>query len=143
MATAARPRASRAPRDPVQDKLLAWRHDPVAFVKEALRVQPQQWQADAQTLRRELTEAGMNPRDIDEIMRDLRALNTDATFNDPQNLAALQAAALDKMKKFEFDLRKKAEGGDQPLSLSGSDEVPASFRAAIAEYYRSLARKKQ
>ena len=49
-------------------------------------------------------------------------------FVDPENLAALQAAALDKMKKFEFDLRKKADGGDQPLSLSGSDEVPAGFR---------------
>ena len=54
---------------------------------------------------------------------------------------ALQAAALDKLKKFEFNLRKKADGADQPLSLSGSDEVPAGFRTAIEEYYRALAKK--
>jgi hypothetical protein len=40
-------------------------------------------------------------------------------------------------------LRRKAEGGDQPLSLSGSDEVPAGFRQAIEEYYRALAKKQQ
>ena len=44
-------------------------------------------------------------------------------------------------KKFEFALRRKSEGGDQPLSLSGSDEVPAGFRQAIEEYYRALAKK--
>ena len=68
-------------------------------------------------------------------------LDTDQAFTDPSNLQALQAAALDKLKKFEFSLRKKAEGGDQRLSLSGSDEVPAGFRSQIEEYYRSLAKK--
>jgi hypothetical protein len=106
-----------------------------------LRREFQQWQEDAQALRRDLTDAGQNPRDLDEILRDLRALNGSG-FADPQSVAALQAAALDKMKKVEFDLRKKVEGSDQPLSLSGSDEVPASFRAAIEEYYRSLAKKR-
>ena len=75
------------------------------------------------------------------ILRDLRMLDTDQAFTDPSNLQALQAAALDKLKKFEFSLRKKAEGGDQRLSLSGSDEVPAGFRSQIEEYYRSLAKK--
>ena len=93
----------------------------------------QQWQTDAQELRRQLVDGGMSPRNIDEILRDLRAFDTDRAFVDPNNLAALQAAALDKMKKFEFDLRKKVEGSDQPLSLSGSDEVPAGFRTAIEE----------
>ena len=64
-------------------------------------------------------------------------------FVDPRNLATLQAAALDKAKKLEVALRKKLDGGDQPLSLSGSDEVPSGFREAIAEYYRSLAKKQQ
>ena len=55
--------------------------------------------------------------------------------------APLQSAALDRLKQFEFNLRREAEGGNQPLSLSASDEVPAGFRDAIAEYYRSLARQ--
>jgi hypothetical protein len=99
-------------------------------------------EADLQALRRQMGEAGVNARDIDDIMRDLRAFNTDAAFADPRNLAALQAAALDKLKKVEFNLRKQAEGSSQPLSLSGSDEVPASFRSAIEEYYRSIANKR-
>ena len=68
-------------------------------------------------------------------------MDTDRAFIDANNLAALQAAALDKMKQVEFDLRKKSEGSDQPLSLSGADEVPSGFRSAIEEYYRALAKK--
>ena len=45
------------------------------------------------------------------------------------------------MKAFEFGLRKNVNGVDQPPTLSGSDEIPASFRQAIEEYYRSLAKK--
>jgi hypothetical protein len=53
----------------------------------------------------------------------------------------LQAAAIDKLKKFEFSLRRKVENGNESLSLSGSDQVPEGFRQAIEEYYRSLAKK--
>ena len=59
----------------------------------------------------------------------------------PRALEALQAAAIDKLKKFEFSLRRKAESGNESLSLSGSDQVPDGFRQAIEEYYRSLAKK--
>ena len=49
--------------------------------------------------------------------------------------------ALDKLKQFEFTLRKRLETGGDSLALSGSDEVPASFRQAIEEYYRALAQR--
>ena len=75
------------------------------------------------------------------MLRDLRAIDSDAAFIDGKPSHCCRRQALDKMKKFEFDLRKKADGGDQPLSLSGSDEVPGGFRQAIEEYYRSLAKK--
>ena len=58
-------------------------------------------------------------------------------------LEQLQAAAIEKLKKFEFMLRRKAEAGNESLSLSGSDQVPEGFRQAIEEYYRSLAKKTQ
>jgi hypothetical protein len=83
----------------------------------------------------------MDPRDLDQIIRDLRQLDDDRIFADPRSLAALQANALEKLKNFEFNLRKKVEVGDQPMSLSGSDEVPAGFRQAIEEYYRALNRR--
>ena len=100
-----------------------------------------EWQADAQALRDQLTRAGVDPRELDQAMRDLRSLENEQMFADPRNLAALQANALEKLKNFEFNLRKKAGGADEPLSLSGADEVPTGFRTQIEEYYRSLARR--
>ena len=83
----------------------------------------------------------MNPRDLDEILKDIRQFDYDRVYADPQGLEKLQAAAIDKLKKFEFSLRRKVENGNESLSLSGSDQVPEGFRQAIEEYYRSLAKK--
>ena len=83
----------------------------------------------------------MNARDLDEIVRDLRGLDNDRLFADPKGLEKLQAQALERLQKFEFNLRKKVDPDRETLSLSGSDEVPPGFRDAIAEYYRSLAKK--
>ena len=62
-------------------------------------------------------------------------------FADPRSLEQLQAAAIEKLKKVEFALRRKADAGNDSLSLSGSDQVPDGFRQAIEEYYRALAKK--
>jgi hypothetical protein len=108
------------------------------------RGQYREWANDAEALRRQLQQAGVNPRDLDEVLRDLKAFDNDRIYVDPRGLEALQAAAIDKLKKFEFSLRRKAEeGGNDSLSLSGSDQVPEGFRQAIEEYYRSLAKRPQ
>ncbi len=96
---------------------------------------------DAQALRRELQQAGVPTRELDDIIRDLERFDNDRLYADPKGLEQLQAAATDKMKKFEFSLRRKVEAGNDSLSLSGSDQVPEGFRPAIEEYYRSLAKK--
>ena len=97
--------------------------------------------ADAQGLRRDLQNAGVDPRELDQVLRDLRQFENDQAYVDPRSLDALQAAALEKLKTMEFGLKKKADGKDLPITLSGSEEVPVGFRDAIQEYYRSLARK--
>ena len=94
-------------------------------------------------MRRQLQQTGVSPRELDDIIRDLQRLDSERLYTDPRGLEQLQAAALDKLKKFEFGLRRKAEGGNDSLSLSGSDQVPDGFRQAIEEYYRSLAKKSQ
>jgi hypothetical protein len=109
-------------------------------IRQARR-QAQEWEQDAQALRKALTDAGQPTREFDDIMRAIQNLEAPKAYDDGSNLAALQQAALDKIKKFEFSLRKQVDGGDQPLSLSGSDEVPAAYRDAISEYYKSLAKK--
>ena len=100
-----------------------------------------EWQGDAQALRQQLQAAGVNPRDLDQVLRDLQALDNDRVYADLKGLQDLQAAAIDHLKRFEFSLRKRAESQHESLSLSGSDEVPAGFRQAIEEYYRALAKK--
>jgi hypothetical protein len=102
-----------------------------------------EWVQDAETLRRQLQATGVNPRDLDDIIRDLQKFDNDRMYVDPRGLEQLQAAALDKLKKFEFGLRRKIESSNESLSLSGSDQVPEGFRQAIEEYYRSLAKKTQ
>ena len=59
-----------------------------------------------------------------------------------QELARLQAAVSDGLRRFEFGLRRKIEGEIGDVLLSGSDEVPAEFKSLVEEYYRSLARQK-
>ena len=105
------------------------------------RNQWREWANDAEALRRQLQQAGMSPRDLEDVLRDLRQFENDRLYADPQGLEKLQAAAIEKLKKVEFALRRKADTGNESLSLSGSDQVPEGFRQAIEEYYRSLAKK--
>jgi len=101
-----------------------------------------EWANDAEALRRQLQQAGVNPKDLDDIIKDLTRFDNDRLYADPNGLAQLQAQVMDKMKKFEFSLRRKADGaGNESLGLSGADQVPEGFRQAIEEYYRSLAKK--
>jgi len=94
-------------------------------------------------LQRSLNEAGIRPNELLDAQNALRQLEAERAITDPENLATLLQAANEKVKKLEFTLRKKAEGENQPLSMSGSEEWPAAYREAIAEYYRSLAKKQQ
>jgi hypothetical protein len=105
------------------------------------RGQFREWANDAEGLRRQLQQAGVSPRDLDDVLRDLRAFDNDRVYADAKGLEQLQAAAIEKLKKFEFALRRKADAGNDSLSLSGSDQVPEGFRQAIEEYYRALAKK--
>jgi len=98
-------------------------------------------EADTESLQRMLGQAGVSAGDLNEVIRQLRAMDTDRAYSDPRGLQELHAAALERMKKFEFDLRRRAGSDGQPPALSSSDEVPPSFRQAVEEYYRALARR--
>jgi hypothetical protein len=114
-----------------------WNHDDIRQFRREFR----EWAADAERLRRELAAAGVNPRELDEILRGLRGLDDERLYADPRGLEKLQAAALERLQKFEFELRKQVDPDRGTLALSASDEVPAGFREAIEEYYRQLAKK--
>ena len=53
------------------------------------------------------------------------------------------ATALDKMKKLEYDLRKRADTANEQLYISGSEDIPKAWEAIINDYYRQLGKTKK
>lgn len=97
---------------------------------------------DAQALRRQLQQSGASAEDlraVDEVLRALRGMSDGMTGN-PTGLQQLSAAALDRMKKLEFDLRKRTDTTSDQLFLSGADEAPARYREQVDQYFRELSR---
>ena len=100
----------------------------------------QRWTREAEQLRRMLQGEKIDPREIDAMLRNLRQLNDDRVYKDVEELRRLQAQVTDSAKRIEYDLRRKIEGADAQLLLSGSDEVPEKFRKSVEQYYRSLSK---
>jgi hypothetical protein len=88
-----------------------------------------------------LQQAGVPTKDLEEVVRQLRQLDSETAFKDPLGVQELTNAALETLKKFEFDLRKKLDKSSNALFLNGNEEIPANFRNLIEEYYKSLAKK--
>ncbi len=96
--------------------------------------------ADADSLARLLAAEGIDAGDLDGVRAALRRLTTAAPYRDPAALARLQADAVQRLKEFEFSLRRRLQGDDERRALlSGSREVPERFRKLVEEYFRSLA----
>jgi hypothetical protein len=114
---------------------------PGAFTGEDIRQfrgEVRQWSGEAQTLRGELRQQGIEAGDLDEILRALRELDSDRVYKDAAELERLQTFVSEGLKRFEYALRRQLETPGQDLFLAGSDEVPAGFRPLVEEYYRSL-----
>jgi hypothetical protein len=100
----------------------------------------QRWTREAEQLRRMLQGEKIDPKEIDAMLRSLRQLDDDRVYRSPEELARLQAQVTDSAKRVEYDLRRRLEGKDGQVLLSGSDEVPEQFRKVVEQYYRSLSR---
>jgi uncharacterized protein DUF4175 len=95
---------------------------------------------EAAELQRSLREEGADGTQLDEVVRALRALDRDRTYDDPQEVARLQAQILEGLKQLEFGLRREMDGDQDRAILSGSDDVPEGFRRLVEEYYKALSR---
>ena len=104
------------------------------------RGEVQRWTREAEQLRRMLQGEKIDPKEIDAMLRNLRQLSDDRIYKDVEELARLQAQVTDSAKRLEYDLRRKVEGTEGRLLLSGSDEVPEKFRKSVEQYYRSLSK---
>ena len=103
------------------------------------RSEARQWTTEAEQLRRMLQGQKLNARELDDVLRGLRALQDDRVYQNVGELARLQSAVTESMKRFEYTLRRRAEGNDQVL-LSGSDDVPEQFRKLVDQYYKALSK---
>jgi hypothetical protein len=99
-----------------------------------------QWTNEARELRRLLGEENIDPRDLDALLRALRQLDDERVYQDAAELERLQTFVTEGVKRFEYGLRRRAEGQANEVVLSGSDEVPEQFRKLVEEYYRSLSK---
>jgi len=105
-----------------------------------LRSEARQLDADARALLSRQNGVDMSPREIEEIMQALRRLNDERTYQNVGELARLQSIVAEGLKRFEFGLRRKVEGEQNALALSGADESPEAYKKANEQYFRSLSK---
>jgi len=106
-----------------------------------------QWQrelrerrTDAEALRAELDRMQLDPAELDRVIAELKRLESSRVLADASGLSRLEQDVLERLKAFEFALRRRLEG-DATKPLAGAqDQVPPRFRELVEEYYRSLAR---
>jgi hypothetical protein len=96
-------------------------------------------------LRQALQQAGATGKDlaaVDDIVKLLKQMDGASQASDPRGLQQLASTALEKLTKFEWDLRKRVDTSNDALYLSGSEEMPATYKDLIEQYYRALSKKK-
>jgi hypothetical protein len=107
------------------------------------RGEARRWAQEGQALRNMLREQNIDAKELDEIMKRLRELDSERVYQDVAELARLQTFVAEGMKRFEYGLRRQVGDETDRALVNGSDEVPAEFKALVEEYYRSLSRQKQ
>jgi hypothetical protein len=118
-----------------------WEGGPVRLTPEDVRQlqnEARQYSREAQDLRGVLRGENIDPKELDEIVNALRQLQDERVYQNVEELARLQAFVADSLKRFEFGLRRQLDANTGAIVLSGSDEVPESFRKLVEQYYRSL-----
>ena len=104
------------------------------------RAEVRQFTATAQQMRPMVKGQKDDLKALDEVLKNLRALDNDKVFGDPTQFDRLQAQAADAIKRFEFNLRRRAELKGNEVLLSGDGDVPEEFRKLVEQYYKSLSK---
>lgn len=108
------------------------------------RNQAGQLLGDARGFRNQLQASGGSRQDLqqaDEVIRALNALANGSGNGDYEGLSQLTAAALESMKKLEFDIRQRTDKTSNQLYVPGTDEAPSQYRAMVNDYFRDLSRR--
>lgn len=123
----------------------ATRGDPRALTPEQirqLRSEFRQRRGQARALRDRLDEAGRPAEELRAVVDAMARLEQEGVYQDPDQLADLQAQILEMLRQLEFGLRREVEGAaEERATLRGTEDVPEGYRALVEEYYKALARR--
>lgn len=95
---------------------------------------------DAELLRRDLEQEGVDVGELDRILSRLKALEGRGGLgSDRQAVELLQSQVVEGLKEFEFALRRQLTGSEDRRPRSGRQgEVPPEYRELVDKYYESL-----
>jgi len=80
-------------------------------------------------------------RDIGRLLNEMRAMEQNGAFDDPQRAVQRQRRLIAQLKELEMRLNSEAENEEtRALLLSGDDAVPSQYRLQVDEYFRELSR---
>lgn len=100
-------------------------------------------QRTADSLRSDLRRQGVNTQELDNAIANMRKLEEGGVKDDPKTRDALQAAVIEGLKQFEFSLFRQFGVGSAKQPATGMQaDVPAEYRALVAEYYRQISKDK-
>ncbi|MGE3844376.1 MAG: hypothetical protein AB7I50_22660, partial [Vicinamibacterales bacterium] len=103
------------------------------------RGEMRQWNNEARELRGLLRNEGIDPKELDAILRAMRELDDERIYQNAAELQRLQTFISEGLKRVEFGLRRQAEAREQgEVLVAGSEQVPEAFRQLVEQYYRSL-----
>ena len=104
------------------------------------RGEARQWLNDAQQLRRLVQGQNVDAKELENILKGLRALDDDQVYQSLAELQRLQTAVAEGLKRFEFNLRRQTDLKGNEAFVNGAEEVPEEFRKLVEEYYKSLSK---
>jgi hypothetical protein len=94
----------------------------------------------AEELRNELAKQGLDTKELDRAIGEMKKLEDARAFGDIQGVQELQSQVIEGLKTFEFGLYRTLGLGDgKGTAIGARAPVPAEYKAQVEEYYRSLA----
>ena len=105
-----------------------------------LRSETRQYEDQIRELQGQLSREQIEATDLNDVLSRLRELRDERIYKDVEELARLQQAVVDTLRRFEFGLRRELGADAGAIALSQTDEVPEEHRELVEEYYRSLGR---
>jgi hypothetical protein len=106
-----------------------------------------QWQAAGRQIEAQAQELrnlvrgmeGIDGRDLEALLAQIKKLNDERIYKDPEELLRLNQELTERAKRFEFALRRQVSD-QNAIALSGADEVPKGHETLVDNYFRSLSR---